>query len=881
MFNFKNVAVQFALIVAIVISSAVLSYSQNPTLVFPENNTNCVEKNVTFKWNYLATATAYVLKVSELSDFSALVVEENVPDTNIYFVNNLNYNKKYYWKVIAYTPLGEKESNVSNFTTHPTPPVLIAPQNDLICADTNVVFKWNFNNVISYRLQVSEDPTFATTFVDKTNISDTSYYLKINKFNKVIYWRVAAATQSCAFAWSEVNHFKLKVPSPNAIFPTDKAKGATSFASTPFDVKFKWNKVADAINYNLVVSKKIDFSTILFEVNTADTTALINLGMAYDTLYYWKLKCTTNVCISYYSDVYRFYTPHPKPVLVSPVNEQTCIQLNNFTFKWNPIQNTTGYRLQVSDTLSFSRVEIDTLVADATSAMLKLKKLNALYYWRLRADDARNNGLWSDTYSFVTTFRAPNLLTPANNKVGSANLINFAWEQFDTNHRYHLQVSATADFATRVLDTNGLKNANFNYFIGDKNKVFYWRIRVSKGECFSDWSSPYSFKTIISSPVLELPANRAQKVSTLAVFDWSDVVDAVTYDIEISKDSAFAVIDRYKREIIGSTMTFAGEPFAEKQKYFWRVRAVNAEGKSDWSAIFSFTTGVMIAEVPKLYYPFNEMIKTPLTVSMLWYDVAKADSFEIHIAKTKDFSIKVAEAVVADTTYQFKTTENYEDFYWRVRSINQGGASNWSNAWSFRSIAALPSGIPKLLLPANDAKETPHYEKLSWEEISNALSYHVQLSKANDFSAANLVEENKYVKTPLFLTQKLENLTTYYWRVKAWNEAGESEWSEVRKFTTLDLVSVYEPASLVFGAVINPNPVSNTTNLSFSISEESNISIKLVSSNGIVLKEVVNQHYGIGVHQLELNLVEYSAGIYYYLIDNGKKNAIGRIVIVR
>ncbi len=881
MFKLKNFSSKLSLLIAIIISTSVISYAQIPTLVFPESNTNCVEKNVTFKWNYFATATAYVLKVSELSDFSALTLEENIVDTNIYYFNNLAYNKKYYWKIIAYTPLGEKESNVSNFTTHPVPAILIAPQNDLICADTNVVFKWNFNNVISYRLQVSEDPTFATTFVDKTNISDTTYNLRINKFNKMIYWRVASATPTCAFAWSEVSHFKLKVPAPTAIFPTDKAKGATSFSSTPFDVNFKWHPVEGAINYNLVVSKKIDFSTIHFEINTADTFALMNLGMAYDSLYYWKLKCTTNVCISYYSDIQRFYTPHPQAVLVSPINEQTCIQLNNFQFKWNPIQNTTGYRLQVSDTLSFSRLEIDTMVTDATTALLKLKKLNSQYYWRLRADDARNNGLWSNISSFVTTFRPSNLLSPSNGKLGSSNNVNFAWEAFDTNHRYHLQVSEIADFSTRLLDTAGLKNANFNTHIADKNKTFYWRVRTSKDECFSDWSNVFTFKTIISSPILELPANRAQKVSTLAVFNWSDVTDAVTYDIELSKDSTFAIIDRYKREILGSTMTFAGQPFAEKQKYFWRVRAVNAEGKSEWSAVFSFTTGVMIVEAPKLYYPYNEMIKTPITVSMLWFDIAKADSFEIQIAKSKDFSIKVIEAVVADTTYEFKTTENYQEYFWRVRAINEGGASDWSSIWEFRSIAAMPSAVPTLILPANDAKDTPHYEKLTFSEVSNALSYHVQLSKSNDFSGTNVVEDNRYVKSTFFLTQKLDNFTTYYWRVKAWNEAGDSEWSEVRKFTTYDVVSVYETAETVFGSSVNPNPASNSANIRFTLAENADVSIAIITSNGVFVDELINSHFGNGIHQLEINTSKYSAGVYYYLINNGKKNAIGKLVIVK
>ncbi len=853
--------------------------AQIPNLLYPGNNSTCVEKNVGFMWEKFATATGYRLIIADVSDFSNILAEENVADTNLHRFNLPTYNKKYYWKILAFTPGGEKESNVWNFTTHNTPPQLVAPVNNLICADTNMTFKWNFSNVISYRLQVSEDSTFATTFVDKNNISDTSYKLKLPKFNTKYYWRVASTTASCPFAWSETYNVKTKVIAPLAMFPTDKAKGATTFSSTPFEVKFLWHKVASATNYNLQISKKSDFTVLAFDLNTTDTNYVVNLGTDYDSLYYWRLKTTTVDCESYFSEPNRFYTPLQRAVTVSPLDEETCIKLHVNEFKWNPIQNTTGYKLQISDSLNFAVIEVDTIVEGATSANVILKKNNTKYYWRLRADDARNNGLWSNVQSFQTTFRPPNLVSPVNNKTGVPKIVAFNWEAFDTTYRYNLQVSKVNDFSTLVLDTNNVKLNTFSLLINEKNSEFFWRVRAVKVGCYSDWSSIYMFKTLIPAPDLTTPANRASNVSVLTVFDWTDVNDAITYDLEVSKDSTFVIVDKYRRDIPVSTLTFAGEPFAEKTKYFWRVRSVNLEGKSDWSVVFSYTTGVMVAGTPKLLYPYNEMVKTPLVVDMMWFDVAKADSFEIQIAKDKDFTIKAAEAVVTDSTYKFTATDNYTEYFWRVRSINQGGTSLWSDVWSFRSIAAMPNGIPQLILPADNAVNTEYSVKLSWSEISNAYSYQVQVSKSNDFSASNLVDDNKLVKNEYYYTPKLDNNTSYFWRVKAYNEAGEGEWSEVRKFTTYDAVSVYEPANILFDASVNPNPANISSILTFKLDEESIVKINLITSDGKIISELANGNYSSGLHNIDLKLNNIPSGTYFYSIETNSKFAVGQFVI--
>jgi hypothetical protein len=140
-----------------------------------------------------------------------------------------------------------------------------------------------------------------------------------------------------------------------------------------------------------------------------------------------------------------------------------------------------------------------------------------------------------------------------------------------------------------------------------------------------------------------------------------------------------------------------------------------------------------------------------------------------------------------DENYQVVT--EFEDgvYYWRIRAKdNSGNGSGWSAPWSF-CVDTLPPASPALLSPANGSWAASQAQ-LSWQTLdknSSPLIYLVQISSMPDFSA--VAEDSGWISGTSWTTSQHAHLSTWYWRVKAKDNAGnEGGWSENRVFTVDD-----------------------------------------------------------------------------------------------
>lgn len=113
-------------------------------------------------------------------------------------------------------------------------------------------------------------------------------------------------------------------------------------------------------------------------------------------------------------------------------------------------------------------------------------------------------------------------------------------------------------------------------------------------------------------------------------------------------------------------------------------------------------------------------------------------------------------------------------------------------------------GVPELLLPENNEVVEDMNPRIRWFSAHLATEYHVQVSLTEDFETL-LVDESGLSDTIYWITQDLTELTTYYWRARALNSEQQSEWSEVRSFTTPVIAGVGEND---FGVSMFPNPTS-------------------------------------------------------------------------
>ena len=103
------------------------------------------------------------------------------------------------------------------------------------------------------------------------------------------------------------------------------------------------------------------------------------------------------------------------------------------------------------------------------------------------------------------------------------------------------------------------------------------------------------------------------------------------------------------------------------------------------------------------------------------------------------------------------------------------------NADANFSVFSTLTEVPTLTSPSDNSSGIGLSPSFSWDVISNASSYDIEIATDSGFSSV-VASEN--VTTNFFSGTTLNQSTTYYWRVKAKNSCGDGNFSSVNSFIT-------------------------------------------------------------------------------------------------
>jgi uncharacterized repeat protein (TIGR02543 family) len=503
--------------------------------------------------------------------------------------------------------------------------------------------------------------------------------------------------------------------------------------------------------------------------------------------------------------------PPPAPALSSPVNNATGIAVSP-TLTWNAVTGAITYRVQVSTASDFSTgiVIDDSTLASASKGLSSLTN-NTVYYWHVNAKNAGGTSAWSTASSFTTIAAAPGapvLSAPANNATGIAVSPTVTWNTVTGAVTYRVQVSTVSDFSTGIVaDDSTLTAASKALSSLTNNTLYYWRVNAKNAGGTSAWSTAFSFTTIVAAPgapVLSAPANNATGVAVSQAVSWGAVTGAATYRVQVSTAVDFSigiVVD-------DSTLTTASKALnslTNNTMYYWRVNAKNAGGTSAWSAAFNFTTIVATSGVPSPLSPANSATGVPVNPTLTWSTVTGAATYRVQVSTAADFStgIVVDDSTLTTASKALNSLTNNTVYYWRVDAKNAGGTSAWSTSSSFTTIVAAP-GVPALSAPANNATGIAVSPTVTWNAVTGAATYRVQVSTASDFSTGIVVDDSTLTAASKAVGT-LSNGTKYYWRVNAKNAGGTSTWASF-SFTTIVKFSLSTTAT---NGTVTPNPAGS------------------------------------------------------------------------
>ena len=117
--------------------------------------------------------------------------------------------------------------------------------------------------------------------------------------------------------------------------------------------------------------------------------------------------------------------------------------------------------------------------------------------------------------------------------------------------------------------------------------------------------------------------------------------------------------------------------------------------------------------------------------------------------------------------------------------------------------------IPMLLSPANEADSVLIPVTFTWSNLG-ATSWDIQISLNEQFS--NILVNAPNLSEPTFGNDQFSLNTVYFWRVRARNDAGVSDWSRPSTFTTTPVVPISNEEELPESALMLLPPYPNPSN---------------------------------------------------------------------
>lgn len=855
-----------------------------PTQLLPQDTEDCVSLDATFRWTSTQNASRYMYIISTKADFSDTVTKNfNYPDTTKSF-QLPNYATNYYWKVGSHI-IGQTDEWSAGYklTTSPAPPTLISPVSGLKCQDFTQTFKWNsVQNAVNYQIEISKSVNFSQIIKD-TLTSDTSYTLKVNDYFQDYYWRVSAKTNRCKTDRSAIRQFQTVVGPPELSAPLDSAKGQD------LTTTLQWPTAPGALNYDLQVSDKENFSNLLVDETNYNATSFNYTATTYNKQLWWRLRTNGTGCTSVWSESFTYKTAYPTTRGLVPNNLAECVSIST-TFVWESVPGATTYHIQASKTESFTDQDIlfESKLVNDTTIVGNVRNATARIYWRVKANDESNTGLWSNIKSYFTTGEEPIAIKPLDGDVEVPRGVHFEWTNIGQSQSFRIQVATDSLFTNIEIDSSGFADKKIDLVVDLYNTYYYYRVRSILNDCESEWFAPVKFKSIQGFPNLISPINTEENVSVDYLLEWSAVPTAINYDLRISTKDDFS--NETGQNGI-TTNNFFQKGLEQNTTYYWKVRSNDQWGTSPWSLVYEFTTGAGFTNVPELISPTRNSVKLPVDGIMNWKRSVNATSYNLEISTHRNFidgSIIKRVTSIPDTVYNYEGLSNFTEYWFRVASVNETVTSDYSAANRFRTIALVPSEVALAVTPV-DGSDAVGYQKIAfqWTEVDGTnlgllseSGYEFLISTKQDFADTLLYDKGVKGESKTY-NSIFANNTTYFWKVRGWNEAGFGPWSEVFSFTTDPVTSVNDGNYFDFGANIAPNPIQNNAELRFTLDTPGNVTFVLIDQTGKEVFRMNNISANSSQNIIPMNFDNLSNGTYLFNLQVGTKYQTGKIIISR
>lgn len=172
-----------------------------------------------------------------------------------------------------------------------------------------------------------------------------------------------------------------------------------------------------------------------------------------------------------------------------------------------------------------------------------------------------------------------------------------------------------------------------------------------------------------------------------------------------------------------------------------------------------------------------------------------------------------------------------------------------------------------------------------WEQANFALEYQLQVSTDETFSSP-VIDRSEIDNTSINIGDDayFDHFTTYYWRIRAINDEGVSQWSNVQSFETGELVSSKAESTVPEEVRLSqnyPNPFNPVTQIGYSLPEQTQVTLQVFNLLGQRVATIVDDMQQAGTHQVEFDGSDLASGTYIYRLQAGNQVISRQMLLVK
>jgi titin len=694
-----------------------------------------------------------------------------------YIDSTLSANTEYFYRVRAYNASGfSNYTNEANATTLPNP--LVAPSNltAQVISATQINLAWTDNSdnesgfKIERRLSTATNyALIATVGANTTSFNDTGL-----AENTKFFYRVRAYNAGGNSSYTTAVSATTPPTAPMA--PSHLTAGAVSNVQ----IDLTWQDQSNNEAGFKIERKTAEGAFAEIAAVGENVTSYSDPGLSQDTPYFYRVRAFNAAGQSGYSNEANATTLPDPPVapdlLTATVVSKSQINLawqdnssneSNFVIERKILQGGTGTYAQIA-----------VLGANLTSFNDTGLSANTMYCYRVRAVNAGGASDYSNEACGTTLPNAPAAPSNLAATVSSKSQINLTWQDNSTNEDSFKIERKTGSAGTYKQIAKVAKNVTSFSSTGlSANTPYFFRVRAYNRGGNSGYSNEASATTLPNAPAAPSVLTATTIGQSQINLAWTDnSINEVDFKIERKTlNGAYAEI-----AAVGvNVKSYSDLGLAPDTQYFYRVRAANAGGQSNYSNEASATT------LPPLPAAPSGLTATTISssrIDLTWTDNSNNESgFKIE-RKTGNAGTFAEIATVGANVTSFSSADlnaNTKYFY-RVRAYNAGGNSAYANMVEATTLPKPPAAPTSLAATAVINLQI----NLAWSDNStNEDSFKIERKVGSTGAYAQLATVGPNTKN--FSDVGLAPVTTYFYRVRAVNRGGHSGYSNEANATTL------------------------------------------------------------------------------------------------